>query len=63
MKSSNATIKRMQKFMVEKVAPVSNKISNEPHLAALRDGLVNLIPIQLLVGSQHYWLVHLLILN
>lgn len=50
MKSSNATTKRMQKFMVEKVAPVSNKISNEPHLAALRDGLVNLIPYTVIGG-------------
>lgn len=50
MKSSNATTQKMQKFMVEKVAPISNRISNEPHLAALRDGLVNLVPYTVLGG-------------
>lgn len=50
MKSSNATTQKMQKFMVEKVAPISNMISNEPHLAALRDGLVNLVPYTVIGG-------------
>lgn len=50
MKSSNATTEKMQKFMIEKVAPISNKISNEPHLAALRDGLVNLVPYTVIGG-------------
>lgn len=50
MKSSNATTKRLQKFMIEKVAPISNKISNEPHLVALRDGLVNLVPYTVIGG-------------
>lgn len=50
MKSSNEYTVKMQKFMQEKIVPVTTKMSNEPHLAALRDGLTNLIPFTIIGG-------------
>lgn len=41
---------RIQNFMEEKIVPVANKISNQRHLSALRDGLTNLVPYTIVGG-------------
>lgn len=50
MKQSDAFFDKFQKIMVSKVVPVANKISNQRHLAALRDGLTNLVPFTVIGG-------------
>lgn len=50
MHKLNHFFERFQKFMEAKVVPVANKISNQRHLAALRDGLTNLVPFTI-IGS------------
>ncbi|HIY93035.1 PTS sugar transporter subunit IIC [Companilactobacillus sp. HBUAS56275] len=50
MKTSNAFFDNFQKVMNDKIVPVANKISNQRHLAALRDGLTNLVPFTVIGG-------------
>ncbi|WP_203623654.1 MULTISPECIES: PTS sugar transporter subunit IIC [unclassified Lacticaseibacillus] len=50
MKSMNRFFERFQSFMEAKIVPVANRISNQRHLAALRDGLTNLVPYTIVGG-------------
>ena len=50
MKRMNRFFDHFQEFMEAKIVPVANRISNQRHLAALRDGLTNLVPFTIIGG-------------
>lgn len=48
---NNATLmEKFQTFMEEKLLPISSKISGQRHMAALRDGMIPLIPLTIIGG-------------
>lgn len=47
---NNKFFEGFESFMTAKIVPVANKISNQRHLAALRDGLTNLVPFTVIGG-------------
>lgn len=47
---NNKFFEGFENFMTAKIVPVANKISNQRHLAALRDGLTNLVPFTVIGG-------------
>ncbi|GHU43677.1 permease IIC component [Bacilli bacterium] len=49
-KTHHGIFDKFQNLMEEKVVPVANKISNQTHLSALRDGLTILIPFTIVGG-------------
>lgn len=50
MQRLNRFFQKVQRFMEAKIVPVANRISNQRHLAALRDGLTNLVPFTIVGG-------------
>lgn len=50
MNLNHQFFKKMQDNMEKKILPVSTKLAEEPHLAAIRDGMMILIPLTIIGG-------------